>query len=320
VVEDALVSYLESHGDIEYSPSMVHVCLTLCDWMFTPPSSAKSSIDLQENQSSTIMTAFNNIMTIMHWTLPSASTLSTAATMEAVTIRRTSHFMSLFRKLMPDLASYFDEEQFNGIGEEWVRTWITWWCARELSTDEKARLWDFYLGYRPSAVRGADRSPPGSETGGSDTGFSSNSEAGSFDAACQMQDDCHCEDGDGEDEAIPLSPPKLASPTLILSEDPSSPPYTQSYTPADWHTFVCLAMLKSCKDALEELELSEIRTLLTRMPRVGIEGVMREAGRMRVEYRRISEQEEREVERLIEGSKRGLGISSGPGRGKGTSF
>jgi hypothetical protein len=261
-IEDAVVAYLESHGSVQYSPGMVYVCLTLSDWLFIPPSVSSD----QENQSTGLARAFEQMMAIMLWSPPQVpAKAGNMQLLDGVLTRRISHFFTIFRKLMPELAAYFDEEEANGFGEEWVQAWIQWWCSRELSKDDKARLWDFYLGYRPTPRQ---------------LSFSTLT-------ASSDDRDVHIDssDGDGEDEP----PPRPVLPGNVNSSAP------EAYTPADWHPFVCLALLRACKDALEELELSEIRTLLTRLPRINMDAILREAGKMRKELREMNVREDEEA-------------------------
>ncbi|KAI9768985.1 MAG: Protein required for Brome mosaic virus replication [Geoglossum simile] len=260
-VEDAVVAYLESHESVQYSPGMVHVCLALSDWVFVPPSISND----QDNQTAGLAKAFEQMMTIMLWSPPQIPTKTgNMQRLDGVLTRRISHFFTIFRKLIPELATYFDEEEANGFGEEWVLTWIQWWCSRELHKDDKGRLWDFYLGYRPTPrwPLAPMLTPLGDE------GIHIDSS-----------------DGDGEDEP----PPRPILPGNVNGGAP------EAYTPADWHPFVCLALLRACKDALEELELSEIRTLLTRLPRINMDAILREASKMRKELRELSVKEDEEA-------------------------
>ncbi|KAI9786466.1 MAG: Protein required for Brome mosaic virus replication [Geoglossum umbratile] len=260
-VEDAVVAYLESHASVQYSPGMVHVCLALSDWVFIPPSVSND----QENQATGLAKAFEQMMTIMLWSPPQISAKpGNMQRLDSVLTRRISHFFTIFRKLMPELATYFDEEEANGFGEEWVHTWIQWWCSRELHRDDKGRLWDFYLGYRPTPRRPLVATVSLGDDGGIHIDSS---------------------DGDGEDEP----PPRPILPGNVNGGAP------EAYTPADWHPFVCLALLRACKDALEELELSEIRTLLTRLPKINMDAILREAGKMRKELRELSAREDEEA-------------------------
>jgi hypothetical protein len=251
-VEEAVVSFLESHSQIEYSHGIVHVCLTLSDWLITPLSISDVSDDEQETQSARLTTCFDQIMMIMHWNPQQA------ASDEDVCCRRIAHFLALFRRLMPELTAYFDEEEANVPSEEWIQSWIQWWCAKELSTAQKSRLWDFYLGYRPSDVLGESPGP-------------------------QIE----CSDGDGEGDA-PLRP---QLPGKVNEGD------HEAYTPADWHPYVCLALLRASKDELEELELSEIRTLLGHLPAFDMGAILKEAEKLRREAKELARREEAELDR-----------------------
>ena len=58
------------------------------------------------------------------------------------------------------------------------------------------------------------------------------------------------------------------------------------------HVYVCIALLKSCADALEVLEQSEIRTLLQQLPPLDdVEGILKEAKRLK-EKALLAEKEE----------------------------
>ncbi|KAI9817470.1 MAG: Protein required for Brome mosaic virus replication [Pycnora praestabilis] len=261
VVEDAVVAYLQENPHIQYFPGLIQVCFTLSDWIFIAPSPGILSIEEQESRSSILHKAFAQIMTIMHSTPSTTSNNSTEQTFDAVVTSRISHFLTIFRRLMPELAAYFDEEEFNGFGEEWVHTWTKWWCARELRKDEKARLWDFYLGYRPPPETALlTRTAPSSQN----TPESDTKEA--------------------------TQPPESHSSATAEAQ-------TRAHAPADWHPFICLALLRACKDALEELELSEIRTLLTRLPKMNMDAILKEAGKLRKELRDLGVRDEEEARR-----------------------
>ena len=248
-VEEAVVSFLECHSSIEYSHGMVHVCLTLSEWLISPLSISGISDDEQEAQSARLTTCFDQIMMIMHWNPQKISSD------EDVCCQRVAHFLAMFRRLMPELTAYFDEEEANVPSEEWIQSWIRWWCAKELSTKQKARLWDFYLGYRPSDLLGER---PGFRI--------------------------ECSDGDGEADA-PLRP---QLPGKVNEGD------HEAYTPADWHPYVCLALLRASKDELEELELSEIRTLLGHLPAFDMDAILNEAAKLRREAKELTRREELE--------------------------
>ena len=59
------------------------------------------------------------------------------------------------------------------------------------------------------------------------------------------------------------------------------------------HIYVCIALLKSCADALEVLEQSEIRTLLQQLPPVeDVEGILKEAKRIKEKVMLVEKEEE----------------------------
>ncbi|KAI9292846.1 RabGAP/TBC [Neoconidiobolus thromboides FSU 785] len=98
-----------------------------------------------------------------------------------------SQFKSLFRKVIPDLYDYFEEEQVNI--HDWVPSWLRFLLSKELSIESLLPLWDLY--------------------------FSSNDFM-------------------------------------------------------DFHVYICIGILKQFKDYLEELEGSEIKAFLSRLPPIDI--------------------------------------------------
>lgn len=216
-VEDAIVSFLEKHDQVNYAPGMVYVCLTLADWLFMPPSVAVvQNIDYRHD-AEILSSCFAKMMYVILWSPTICSTPIEPS--DSVINQRISHFLTTFRQLLPELARYFDEEEVASFGEQWVFTWIQWWCAGELGKDEKGRLWDWYLGFE-QPVHGIDSQQTRSNA---------------------IRGDCADSRGFHPDDI---------------------------YYPSDWHILVCVALLKSRKDALEELEQSEIRSVLTRLPKV----------------------------------------------------
>jgi hypothetical protein len=74
---------------------------------------------------------------------------------------------------------------------------------------------------------------------------------------------------------------------------PASPQAEPNGPGEDLHIYVCIALLKSCADALEVLEQSEIRTLLQQLPPVeDVDGILREARRIREKVLLVERQEE----------------------------
>lgn len=73
------------------------------------------------------------------------------------------------------------------------------------------------------------------------------------------------------------------------------------------HVYVCIALLKSCAEALEVLEQSEIRTLLQQLPPVeDVEAILKEASRVKEQ---VVLAEKEEVEGYIARKQNGGGGS-----------
>jgi len=239
-VESTIITFLAANCDIEYAPSMVYLALTLAMWIFYP--SISPCLPGYDDPNILLRDAFAGALSLFgqlptpcpirpsrqNSTLSLTSVLPTEAAKYPAT-HRISQFLSAFRLVMPELASYFDDEGVGGWGDDWVGGWVGWFCAKELSgkvNDEaKARLWDVYFSY-PVTTSSSDAE----------------------------------ESGPGE----------------------------------DLHIYVCIALLKSCADALEVLEQSEIRTLLQQLPPVeDVEGILKEAKRIK-EKALLAEKEEEE--------------------------
>lgn len=73
---------------------------------------------------------------------------------KSTTTDRISFFLSAFRRLLPDLATHFDEEDvLSGIGgDEWVLYWIKWLGAKVWDKRDRARIWDMHLGWRQNKI------------------------------------------------------------------------------------------------------------------------------------------------------------------------
>lgn len=70
---------------------------------------------------------------------------------DSPTTDRISFFLSVIRRLLPDLAKHFDEEDvLSSIGgDEWLLWWVKWMGAKVWDRRDRARIWDMYLGWRP---------------------------------------------------------------------------------------------------------------------------------------------------------------------------
>ena len=224
---------------------MVYLALTIATYIFLP-SSITLTIPGFEDPNILLRDAFAGALSLFGQ-LPSSCPLRTTRqnstgsltsvlpSTEAAKFpanHRISQFLSSFRLVMPELASYFDDEGIGGWGDDWVGGWVGWFCAKELcgrvNDEVKARLWDVYFSF----------------------------------------------------------PPTITAPDGV--DGPRGPG-------EELHIYVCIALLKSCADALEVLEQSEIRTLLQQLPPVeDVEGILKEAKRIKEKVLLVEKEEEEE--------------------------
>lgn len=88
----------------------------------------------------------------------SSSKPSRRHTGKSTTTDRISFFLSAFRRLLPELADHFNEEDvLSGIGgDEWILYWIKWLGAKVWDKRDCARIWDMHLGWRPDGIKFGD--------------------------------------------------------------------------------------------------------------------------------------------------------------------
>ncbi|KAJ2769869.1 hypothetical protein IWQ56_002384 [Coemansia nantahalensis] len=174
IFEAVICAYLNCNNHVEYSPALVQICAPFVITM-------KTECD--------VYSCFERLVDIL------------SESMLAVNInKRVAQFLSYFRTLLPELYSYFEEEELD-VGE-WASSWLRNLLAKELPTPCVLVLWDIYF---------------------------------------------------------------------------SQPDFTE------FHPFVCLAILRQLKDSLEDLEQSEIRSMLLRLPKLNIVRIVSQAHNIRSE-------------------------------------
>ncbi|KAJ2786103.1 hypothetical protein H4R18_000135 [Coemansia javaensis] len=172
--EAVICAYLNCNNHVDYSPALVQMCAPFVITM-------KSECD--------VYSCFERLVDTL------------AESSQAANInKRVAQFLSYFRTLLPELYTYFEEEELD-IGE-WAASWLRHLLAKELPTACVLALWDVYF----------------------------------------------------------------ALPDFI-----------------DFHPFVCLAILRHLKDSLEDLEQSEIRSMLLRLPKLDIQRIVGQAFNIRSE-------------------------------------
>ncbi|KAF9277845.1 hypothetical protein BGZ68_008968 [Mortierella alpina] len=172
--EDVISAYCNHNHRVEYYPAMVNLCAPFIY-------SVKRECDA--------FLCFEKMLNMLDDHFSNRSINESVAS-----------FMTLFRTCIPDLYSYFEEEEVDI--KEWAASALQFVLSRELSLENTMRLWDTYF-------------------------------------------------------SVP-----------------------------DWieiHPFFCLAVLKHLKENLEELEQSEIRTMLMRLPSLDMDQIVNEAFNIRHE-------------------------------------
>lgn len=84
---------------------------------------------------------------------PSSKVNKTTLPLNGGTIEdRVSFFIYCFRKLLPELSDYFQEEQilnkFGSNDDEWLIWWLKWGGSKVWSRMDRGRIWDMILGWR----------------------------------------------------------------------------------------------------------------------------------------------------------------------------
>ncbi|KAF9113027.1 hypothetical protein BGX27_002333 [Mortierella sp. AM989] len=176
IFEDVISAYCNHNHRVEYYPAMVNLCAPFIY-------SVKRECDA--------FLCFEKMINTLDDYFSNRSINESVAS-----------FMTLFRTCIPELYSYFEEEEVDI--KDWAASALQFVLSRELSLENLMRLWDTYF----------------------------------------------------------------ALPDWI-----------------DLHPYFCLAVLKHLKEGLEELEQSEIRTMLMRLPNLEMDQIINEAFNLRHEIR-----------------------------------
>ncbi|KAI8967381.1 rab-GTPase-TBC domain-containing protein [Mycotypha africana] len=169
-----ITAYLNANRDVEYNPNLIALCAPF--------------IYVSETECDAY-SCFERLMQAMDEYNSNISLKEQVA-----------QFMTLFRYGLPELCSYFDEEEVDL--NEWSTSWLQNLLSKEMRFENLVRLWDTYFAM---------------------TDFFA------------------------------------------------------------FHPFVCLSILLSAKEALEDLEQSEIRTMLLRLPLLNMEMIIADAYNFRHE-------------------------------------
>ncbi|KAJ3306099.1 hypothetical protein HDV03_000333 [Kappamyces sp. JEL0829] len=119
-MEHVISSYLDDNHSKDYHPSMVPLCAPL--------------VFVYSSSETVTLKAFSQLQDMLdEW----FSTYSLD--------QQLSNFLVLFRMLIPELYSHFEEEQVDLRGEGGVSSWFDSLLSKQLSLENVMRLWDLYF-------------------------------------------------------------------------------------------------------------------------------------------------------------------------------
>lgn len=249
LIEEAIIKFLEKWGSVvPYETALSYAAFALVEWLnpvyemenaassssYGSGSSQGSTPEMRpvtmwdsENGFSFYSTFERLILVILN--SPASTTDGPSGPSDSPTAERISRFLSVFRKLLPEVWEHFCEEDVVSLigGDEWLLWWIKWHGVKVWNKHDRARIWDMLFGWRP-------------DNGGNFVSSNPNATSG-------MDDD------------VDLGPDPFWDPMQLDS--------AKILDPHSQQTFISLVLLKSMSSTLLELDQNEIRQFLSRMPR-----------------------------------------------------
>ncbi|KAF5097835.1 hypothetical protein D0Z00_002272 [Geotrichum galactomycetum] len=249
-------------------------------------------------------TVFEHLLLVVFHT-PKSEQNGPRGPCDSSTTDRISFFLSVVRRLLPDLSKHFDEEDILSSigGDEWLLWWIKWIGAKVWDRKDRARIWDMYFGWRPisaspefdlpKAAR-ANAKKRRDEYARTHPKAPENETNELFDEENERSIRMDNMVLDLQELELELGPDPFWSANITGEEDEEphrhdgddvtmddnqvlSP--TTTIEPLLEHLFVCIVLLKSKALTLLELDQSEIRGCLGRLYRSNdIESIIVEAG------------------------------------------
>ncbi|KAI9137319.1 ankyrin repeat-containing protein [Paraphysoderma sedebokerense] len=120
IFENVVSTYINHHRSVDYSPALVHLCAPFVSCL---------------SKESEVYYCFEKLIKQLDEHFASHNLNEQVA-----------HFVTLFRMLLPDLYSYFEEEEVDP--NEWATSWLQCLLSKELPLDCVLRLWDTYFSDR----------------------------------------------------------------------------------------------------------------------------------------------------------------------------
>ncbi|KAA8915666.1 hypothetical protein TRICI_002178 [Trichomonascus ciferrii] len=165
VIQEAIETFLGKWGKlIPYESGITWVAFALADWVNPVYEMKKSSTSNASTPEMTpvsewepgfsFSTVFEHFMLVMFHS-PKPKGDGPYGPCDSPITDRISSFLSVFRKMLPEISAHFDEEDVlsNIGGDEWLIWWIKWLGAKVWNLNDRARVWDMYLGWRPDGAK-----------------------------------------------------------------------------------------------------------------------------------------------------------------------
>ncbi|CAO1630309.1 unnamed protein product [Parajaminaea phylloscopi] len=191
-------------------------------------------------------------------------------------------FHSLFRRTLPDLKAYFEEE-----GVDITRIVATWLrglfagggMVLDLRGHERRggvlRLWDAYFArLNDDDIVGEAVNGEASTLGKVEDGYGPSKQAS--------------QEGPQQGNAASRAAHFERSDDVGRSEGVLQGSSAQDHEPHSLHLYVCLAVLLHCKDTLEELDRSECESFLRSLPELDVDKIVSEALNLRLSHKQAA--------------------------------
>lgn len=177
---------------------------------------------------------------------------------------RLSRFMMLLRSLLPDLYNHLEEEDIRF--QEWAVPWIEGFLCRELPLQCLLHLWGRYFTLSASHALPSSSSNPNQQD--------------------RTRQDEH---------SIPRNTRQYSSSSAFSTRSnasssttiPSDNANLSSTNPLDLHIYVCLSIMLSQREALEDLDHAEILSTLKKLPHLNMDQIVSQALRLCDEYKDV---------------------------------
>lgn len=169
IIQEAVEDFLRKWGQlVAYESPMIWVAFALAEWVDPVFEFAERDTNSNTSQSSTpeltpvgmwdadsnfsFHKVYEHLMLVIFYT-PKKTSDGPSGPLDNPASDRISHFITAFRRLLPDISAHFDEEDVMSSigGDEWLLWWVKWLGAKVFHKSNRGRMWDMYLGWRPTA-------------------------------------------------------------------------------------------------------------------------------------------------------------------------